>query len=123
MKKATAKTANNARKKKTLGNAVVKPKSGAPVNLKVAVDVTEDTPIYYANYFEVGHSNFEFMLNVARFPPKPSMEQMRVVTESGALVVTPEMQVLFAPKVALALLDALKQQIASYEENIGKIEP
>jgi hypothetical protein len=91
------------------------------VSLNISIDVTEDTPTYYANHLEVGHSHFEFMLNVSRLPPKPSAEQMRRVEEQGALIVNPEMQILFSPKLAVAFMEALRLQIASYETNVGKI--
>ena len=98
-------------------------KSPRTVSVNIGLDVTDDTPIFYANHFEVGHSNNEFMLNIARFPPKPSSEQMKRAAETGALIIEPEMQVLFPPRIALALLEALKVQIASYEKNIGEIKP
>ena len=92
-----------------------------PIRLKIMIDVTEETHVYYANFFELGHSDNEFMLNVARVPPKPSAAQMRSAAEKGALVVTPEFQVLFTPQKALAMLKVMKVQIESYEAKFGPI--
>jgi hypothetical protein len=89
--------------------------------VKIGIAISENTPVFYANHFEVGHSKTEFMLNVARFPPKPTMRQMAEIEEGGAFIIEPEVQILFAPEVARSLVEVLQQQIESYESNIAKI--
>jgi len=62
----------------------------------------------YANYFEVGHNAFEFLIDIGESYPESSKPRLhtRIVT---------------APVYANALLDTLRGSIAQYEQTFGSI--
>ena len=114
MKKATP---TKAAKKATSKKVAAKESKSGPVtmNVKISVEVSEGTPVYYANYLEIAHSSIEFALNVVRIPTKPTRSQMELVQSGEPLTVEPEMQILFSPKLAIGLVKALQLQITAYE--------
>jgi len=63
----------------------------------------------YANYFEIGHTAFEFVLGFgeAYDGPEPGLCHTRIVT---------------GPVYALALLDTLNKAVADYQSQFGPIE-
>lgn len=64
----------------------------------------------YANYFEVGHNAFEFLLDFGQFYPgseKPHLHT-RIVTY---------------PAYAKALLAVLRESVEQYERSFGEIQP
>lgn len=62
----------------------------------------------YSNIVRIGHSQYEFMLDFGQFQPegKKAFMDMRVIT---------------SPPHAKAILKALKENIAKYEEKFGVI--
>jgi len=62
----------------------------------------------YANYFEVGHTAFEFVLDFGE-------------AYAGRGTGTCHTRVVTSPIYALALLDVLKKSVAEYEAKFGAI--
>ncbi len=62
----------------------------------------------YSNIVRIGHSPYEFMLDFGQFQPegKRAFMDVRIIT---------------SPQHAKAILKALKENIAIYEEKYGKI--
>lgn len=62
----------------------------------------------YSNIVRIGHSPYEFMMDFGQFQPegKKAFMDVRIVT---------------SPQHARAILNALKDNIARYEERYGKI--
>ena len=110
--------------KKTSTKATVTPiKKGAPAKsaaLKVRVESSEDDAIY-ANYMEISHSQYEFMLTIARLPVKLGASEMELAKERGEIAVVPEVQVIFPPRIISGLIKALEVQREMYENSFGKI--
>jgi hypothetical protein len=69
---------------------------------------TERIRTVYSNIVRIGHSPYEFMLDFGQFQPegKRAFMDVRVIT---------------SPQHAKAILKALKDNIAIYEEKYGKI--
>jgi Protein of unknown function (DUF3467) len=63
----------------------------------------------YANYFEVGHNAFEFLLDFGQFYPgnEEPLMHTRVIT---------------SPTYAKAFLDTVRDSIAQYEATFGPID-
>jgi hypothetical protein len=88
----------------------------APVHRRTMGMAAEVQPQYsgsrsegrYANYFEVGHNAFEFVLDFGQFYPCAETPQFhtRIVT---------------SPTYAKALLDTLANSLRQFEEEFGRI--
>ena len=63
----------------------------------------------YANYFEVGHNEWEFLLDFGQFYPE----------SDGARVHT---RIITGPTYAKALLRTLLDSLETYEQTFGAIE-
>jgi hypothetical protein len=63
----------------------------------------------YANYFEVGHNAFEFLLDFGQFYPEN--DRARVHT-----------RIIMSPTYAKALLRTLEEALQRYEQTFGSIE-
>jgi hypothetical protein len=62
----------------------------------------------YANYFEVGHNAFEFLLNFGQFYPESEKAQLHT-------------RIITSPIYAKALLEMLREAIDRYELSFGAI--
>lgn len=96
-------------------------RKGETVAVKILVEPSPATPVYYANYFEVSHSQHDCALTAVRVPTKFSSARQAEFTKSGVLILEPEVQITFPPTLLRPLKDALERQILSYERNVGKI--
>lgn len=99
--------------KKTAGTAQLVP-------AKVVVRVNEDTPDYYINYAEVASSLNEFSLYGARVPTKLSAFELEELQKSGQIAVEPLVQLTMPITIINGLINALKTQMALYEDQFGK---
>jgi hypothetical protein len=96
---------------------------GKPIPVKVAVEVTADTPYYYVNLVEVGHSSQEFCLTATRIPTKLTSAQLQQVAEGQTVVFEPTLQLIFSAPLLPALIETLQIQQKLYEDNFGPIAP
>ena len=62
----------------------------------------------YANYFQVGHNAFEFLLDYGQCYPETKETQFHT-------------RIIMNPAYAKALLDTLKESIEQYEKAFGPI--
>jgi len=69
---------------------------------------TERIRTIYSNIVRIGHSPYEFMVDFGQFQPegKKAFMDIRIIT---------------SPQHAKAILRALKENIATYEEQYGQI--
>lgn len=88
--------------------------------LRVVLDPTDATPTHYANYAEVGRNAYDIGLAFARLPVKLSRAKTAEVQQSGELVVEPFLQIMLPPAVAKGLINALRVQLDSYEQQFGE---
>lgn len=91
------------------------------VPVRIVVDVTPDTPTYYANHIEIAYNRHEIAVWVARLPTKASRDDMALAEEIGELVVEPEMQILLPPTLIDGLISALETTKENYEKVFGPI--
>ncbi len=108
------------KKAKARKKGAVTPKPEA-ISFRVEVLPTDDTSNYYANYIEVAHSNFDFVLSFLRIPTKYSALQVERAQKTGTIGFEPFLQVTVPPKVAFGLIQALQKQCDLYEKRIGPI--
>jgi hypothetical protein len=64
----------------------------------------------YANYFEVGHNAFEFLLDFGQIYPEEDSEHMKFHT-----------RIIINPTYAKDLLEILRKSIKEYESNLEYI--
>src|SRR4051812_24873570 len=80
------------------------------LNLQVKVRHSLDTPFYYVNFVEVGHSTMEFALTVGRLPPRLDDASLELVRTTGVIELDPTLQLLVPPTVIPNLIQALGVQ-------------
>jgi hypothetical protein len=86
-----------------------------------AVDVTEDTPVFYVNYAGVTHSSHDFSVIFGRMPAKPTPSQLDHLAATGAIRTEALLQLLVAPTMIPGLIRALTIQKEAYEARFGPI--
>ena len=80
--------------------------------------VSADTPLFearYANHFQVGHNEFEFIFEFAQFHGRDGTQP----AESGPV---PIVRIVMAPPFAQALLTTLQRAIGDHEKLHGPID-
>lgn len=110
--------------KKTPTKATVTPikKGSAPKGTPVRVRIeSREGDAIYANYMEVGHSQYEFMIMSARIPTKLGTDAVQQAKERGEVVIEPEVTIIFPPRIISGLIKALEVQRDAYEATFGKI--
>lgn len=86
---------------------------------KILVEISDDTATYYVNHAEVAIGQHELALTFARLPAKPTRSELFEAEKNGTLIVTPDIQVLFAPSFIDGLIEALQITKKQYEERFG----
>lgn len=97
------------------------PRAAEAQLLRVAYEPTLDTPTYYSNHFEVGHTRHEFIMLAGRVQGKLTEAMRRELEESGQLSLEPELQILLAPTLMPGLIRALTDQLRKWEEKFGAV--
>lgn len=91
---------------------------GTPVRVRIE---SRDGDAIYANYMEVGHSQYEFMIMSARIPTKLGTDALEQAKVRGEVVIEPAVTVIFPPRIISGLIKALEIQRDAYETTFGKI--
>lgn len=103
-----------------------KPKADSPgqieIEIKVAPEVTENTPFYYSNYISVSNSPYDFTLTLVRLPTSLTPEQKEIAKKGKRVPIEAALQIIFSPQLISGLIDALSKQKNNYEARFGKIE-
>jgi hypothetical protein len=89
--------------------------------IRIRIDIPDGLSSYYVNHLELGYSLYEFALNAAKAPTILSKEARAEAEATLELVVEPELQLVFPPRTAKALVGVLERQIAAYEARFGEI--
>lgn len=92
------------------------------IAVRIAPQVTENTPFYYCNYVSVMHSRYEFTLNLLRVPALLTREQEVIAKRQKPLPIEAALQVVVPPQLIPGLINALSEQKRRYETHFGKIE-
>lgn len=111
-----------ANKKTSSGTNVApikQPRSEA-ITFKVRIEPSDGDAVY-ANYMEVSHSQYEFMLTVAQVPSKLTSAATAQAQELGEIVIESKVQILFPPRLMGSLLKVLETERDKYETDFGKI--
>lgn len=90
------------------------------IAVKIQVEPTSATPVFYANYAEIAHGQHDFVLSAVRVPAKFGSARQADIMKSGVLSLEPEAQVTFPPTLVRPLIEALEKQLMSYERTVGK---
>ena len=91
------------------------------IAVKIHIEPTPATPMFYANYAEIAHSQHDFVLSAVRVPAKLGAARHADMVKTGVLTVEPEVQLTFPPTLVRPLIDALEKQLASFDRSI--VEP
>jgi hypothetical protein len=91
------------------------------VQVKVVLDPSDGTPMYYANHFEVSMARHEFTVTAGRVPGKFSRSRFAALTENKELLLEPECQLLVAPTLMPGLIAALQTQLTAWEREFGPV--
>ncbi|MGH6622669.1 MAG: hypothetical protein ACREBN_01795 [Burkholderiaceae bacterium] len=94
------------------------PATRGPQTLSVRLIPTIDTPSYYANSFEVSHTNHEFGIAVGRVPTRLPQAAIAEAVKNGHLEHVPEFMLVVPPTVIPAFIKALQDQYARYEKKM-----
>lgn len=108
--------------KKSTKKTAAKNASAEPTRVKVRVEHGSGAEILYANYVEVSHSAYEFMLSVVRVPTKFPSSLLAEARTTGEIVVEPQVNILLPPTLIPGLIRALESQRDLYERNFGKLK-
>ena len=92
------------------------------VPIKLVLDPTEETPTYHFNFAELVHGRGEIALLWTWIPPKASALTIEKAKETGKVVISPALQIVMAPHVAIGLRDSLTKRIELYEKEFGPVE-
>lgn len=94
----------------------------SPAVVKIGVDVSDDTPTYYANHIEISHGAHDFTLSASRLPTKLSPQKLELAKANGTLRIDAMVQVVVPTSLVKGLLDALQRQAAAYEKTFGPLK-
>jgi hypothetical protein len=97
-------------------NSETKPSAKKAGGIRVAVDIPDGTPAFYANYLEIGHTKWDFCLIVARLPAKPNSAKLAEIQSTGVISWPAELTINFPPAVIPGLIRALTIQKEKYEK-------
>lgn len=85
------------------------PSKNGVVDVKVSVDLTDETPVYYANYAEVSSSQFDVGLSFVRIPTKLSSGIMEDVKSGGTISLPADVHVVLPRMIIAGLIEALQK--------------
>jgi len=91
-------------------------KPGDVLPVRIVVDPTEETPVYYANHAEVSLSPHEISVSFVRVPSKLSSSRTKDAQVSGSLTFEPTVQVVIPPTLLPGLIKAMTITKDQYEE-------
>ena len=92
------------------------------IEIKIAPEVTENTPSYYCNFVSVGHSKYDFTLTILRLPTTLKPDQVELAKKGKRVPVEAAFEIIISPQLISGLIDALSVQKRKYEEQFGKIQ-
>jgi hypothetical protein len=91
------------------------------IAVKVRVEPTDATPVFYVNYAEVSHNVNEFSVLCTRIPTKPDQATMDLVREKGIYSVEATASLIVPPTLMRGLIRAMQAQVDKYQEKFGRI--
>jgi hypothetical protein len=91
--------------------------------IKVTLEPSDTTTVYYVNFFEVANTPYDFTLLGVRLPAKLPPARIADAQTSGSLTFEPDIQVVFPASIVPSLIQALTIQQKRYEEATGMTLP
>ena|SRR5258706_8562442 len=96
-------------------------KAAKQTAVKIQVEPSQVTPIFYANYVEVGHTQYDFVLTAARLPGKLGSARQAEVIESGVISLEPEVQITLPSELMRPLAEAILKQADAQVKTISAV--
>jgi hypothetical protein len=90
--------------------------SDKATTVRIAVNVTKETPVYYINFVEVSNTPHEFSVTCARIPSKPTQSMVDEATNTGAITLNSDVQLVFPVGMLPGLVKALQTRREMYEK-------
>ena len=94
--------------------------AGAAINIALAP--SKDTPMFYANFFEVARTTHDLTIYGARIPAKLADAEIEIAKDSGKIQLEPEFQIVISPTLAAGLVTALQSQIDKWNKDFGDVK-
>lgn len=91
------------------------------VTAKAVMAALGDAPSYYANFFEIAHSPYDFGISLGQIPAKVTQSQIKRAEEKGEVPIEPILEIVFPPSLIESLIEALQKQKGDYEKKYGEI--
>jgi hypothetical protein len=88
--------------------------------IRVVVDATDESGVYYANYVEASFAQHEILISFARVPTKMSIARTEEA-KSGILKLEPLVQVAIPPTLLPGLIRALSTTKDGFEKMVSQI--
>jgi hypothetical protein len=98
----------------------VRDKASAGTTLPLALEMTDDAPVFYVNHAEITHTQHDFSIAWARVAAKLPTAKRAEAIEAGRVLVEPSVVLVVPPTMIQGLIDALQRQQTSYETTITK---
>jgi hypothetical protein len=101
---------------KTNGKAVSAAPMPGAIAVRIAVDVPDGTPAYYANFIEISHTKWDFSLIATKLPAKHGPAKLAEMQATGILALPADVTINFPPTLMAGLIRALTTQKEAYEK-------
>ena len=96
------------------------PDASGRLAIKIQLDTSSGTPVYYVNHAEVSSGQHDFSITAARVPGMFTPAEIEALQASGKLTVAADAQLVFAPTLLPLLIAALEAQLKKYETSYGR---
>jgi hypothetical protein len=93
--------------------------AGEFLMLRPVLDVTDETPQYYANHAEINFTVHDFLISFGRLSGRIGSDQIETLRETGAMRVRADVQILIPASLVAGLIRALSSQKEQYEKQHG----
>lgn len=94
--------------------------SDQETTVRIAVSVTEETPVYYINFAEVSNTPNDLSVTCARVPSKPTQSMADEAKNTGKITLKSNVQLVFPVGMLPDLIKALQTRREMYEKGTMK---
>ena len=99
-----------------------KTEEAQPLIVKIALEPTDDIPLYYINHIEISHTRHDFSLSCAHVPTTFPTKVIDEAKHSGVITLQPLIRLIVPPTLIAGIIKALQAQKSKYEDSFGKIK-
>ena len=90
--------------------------SDQEMTVRIAVSVTEETPVYYINFAEISNTPHDVSITCARIPSKPTRSMAEEANNTGTITLSANVQLVFTVGMLPGLIKALQTRQEMYEK-------